>query len=500
MNGPLAEEERQPDSLKLRTARTLKWNVIDKVSSQLLYAVTGIILARELSQSDFGLVGAVLVFQAFASLLVDSGFSYALIQKKQVSRLDYSSVLWFNILAAVVLYAVLWFCAPLIAEWFRNDLRLIPLSRVMFISFILNATAIVQTNRFVREMNVRPVAVSNALGLALGSVTGIWLAVTGYGAWAIVWQTIVSATAKSAVLWLWSRWLPLMRISWQSLRSFMTVGVGMMFTSFLNTLFLNIYSFFIGNRVGMASLGYYTQSNKWSTMGVSSLSQVVTSTSLPVLSAAQDDRDRYIRCARKFDRMTSYLVFPAMIGLCVVATPLFHALFGSKWDPSILLFQILVVRGIFTVFIGLYNNFMLSLGHSRPIVHIEILRDGTALAALALTFPFMALTLPDNPVYGLEIMLWGQLAASVVAWLGAIVYVVRITPLSVRQLIGDMLPYLAGAAVMAVPAWLTVSWIANPWIALILAITVGAVIYIGINAIAGSRVQKDAISYFRGKL
>lgn len=488
------------DNMKLRTARTLKWNVIDRVSQQVLYAVTGIVLARMLSVDDFGLVGVVLIFQAFASLLVDSGFSYALIQRKNPTRLDYSTVLWFNIGVAVLLYVVLWFAAPLIASWFQNDLRIIPLARVMFLSFILNATAIVQANRFVKDMNVRPVAVSNSLGLLVGTVVGITLAVTGWGAWAIVWQTLANNFIKSACLWAWSRWLPLMAFSWRALRSFMAVGMNMMLTSFLNTVFLQIYSFLIGHRVGNVSLGYYTQSNKWSTMGIASLSQALTSTSLPVLSAAQDDAGRYQRCVQRFDRMTAYLVFPAMIGLCVVATPLFHALFGEKWDPSILLFQILCVRGIFTVFISLYNNFMLSLGHSRPIVWLEVVRDSAMVIALVVTFPFMAIALPDNPVYGLSIMLWGQLAASALAWTVTVFCVARYAPVTLWSLISDLLPYLVLSIAMAVPAYILTIVISNPFAALVAAVIAGALIYFLLNRLFHSRIQQDALAYFRGRL
>lgn len=492
--------EAQGDNLKLRTARTLKWNVVDRVLSQVLYAVTGIVLARELSQAEFGLVGAVLIFQAFAQLLVDSGFSYALIQRKNPTRLDYSSVLWFNMLMAVTLYVLLWFLAPVIAGWFQNDARLIPLSRVMFAAFILNASSIVQTNRFVKAMNVRPVALSNAAGLASGSVTGIALAVTGYGAWAIVWQTIVNAAVRSALLWTCSRWLPMLRMSWASLRSFMSVGMGMMFTSFLNTLFLNLYSFLIGNRVGLAPLGYYTQSDKWSTMGISSLSQVLTSTTLPVLSEAQDDADRFRRVVRKFNRMTSYLLFPAMIGLAVVALPLFHTLFGEKWDPSVPLFRILLVRGIFTVLIGLYNNYILALGRSRMIVWMEVLRDGTAVLALILTFGQMGLTTPDNPVYGLNILLLGQLAASVVAWAGTLWCVSRVTALSVTSYLADLLPYLGMGLVMGAAAFGVTLLPMPAWCTLIAAITTGAAIYLGFNAALGGKIQRDALAYLRGRL
>jgi O-antigen/teichoic acid export membrane protein len=488
------------ENLKLRTARTLKWNVIDRVSQQVLYAVTGIVLARELSQSDFGLVGAVLIFQAFASLLVDSGFSYALIQRKQPTRLDYSSVLWFNMAVATVIYVVLWFAAPLIAQWFENDARLIPLSRVMFLSFILNASAIVQTNRFVKQMNVRPVAMSNAIGLAAGAVVGIYMAVTGWGAWAIVWQTLVNAAVKSLILWVVSRWVPMLRISWASLRSFMSVGLGMMFTSFLNTLFLNIYSFFIGNRVGLAPLGYYTQSDKWSKMGISSLSQVITSTFLPVLSGVQDDSERFARMVRKMNRFTAYLLFPAMLGLTAIATPLFHVLFGVKWDPSILLFQLLLVRGIFTVLTGLYSNYLLALGRSKLIVWMEVLRDGTALAALAITFPYMSMTTANNPVYGVSILLWGQLVASVVAWIGTLVCTSRQTGVSVWGYIADCVPYTVLSLAMTAAVFAAQMFVANSWLLLIVSVVVGAAIYLGVNFALRSQIQADVIAYFRGKL
>ena len=255
-------------SLKTRTARTIKWNVIDRVASQVLYAITGVVLARLLTTEEFGLVGAILVFQAFASLLVDSGFSYALIQRKNPSQTDYSTVLWFNMAVAGALYVILYFCAPLIADCFQGDRRLIPLSRVMFLSFIINASAIVQTNRLMKRMDVKMVAISNSIGLGVAAGVGIALAVGGFGAWAIVWQTITLGAVKSAVLWTAERWRPTFVFSWAALRSYFGVGSRMMATSFLNTLFLNIYSFFIGHRAGLAPLGYYSQSDKWSKMGI----------------------------------------------------------------------------------------------------------------------------------------------------------------------------------------------------------------------------------------
>lgn len=484
-------------TLKSRTANSLKWNLVDRVATQVLYAVTGIVLARELSQEDFGLVGALLVFQAFASLLVDSGFSYALIQRKRPTRLDYSTVLWFNIFVAVAAYALLYVTAPLIAGLFQHDMRLVPLSRVLFLALILNASAIVQTNRLMKAMDVRMVALSNSLGLILGGVAGIALAVCGYGAWAIVWQTVTIAAVKSLVLWTTSRWRPLRRFSWESLKGYFGIGSKMMATSFFNTLFVNIYSFFIGNRVGLAPLGYYTQADKWSKMGISSLSQVLTSSFLPTLSAVQDDPERFRQAVAKMNRFTSYLLFPCMLGLMCMAKPLFHTLFGEKWDASIFLFQILLLRGVFTVFTSLYSNYLLALGHGGAIVRLEIVRDAVAIVALAITFPFMSLTTPDDPVYGIMIMLLGQLVASAVAWGASLAVVLHRMHASLWSFITDMLPYVAQTLLIIPLMLLGASLVEPAWAKLAVMIAVALPLYLASNAFFNSRIQRDVINYLR---
>lgn len=485
--------------LKLRTARTLKWNTIDRVSSQVLYAITGIILANILSEEDFGLVGAVMVFHAFATLFVDSGFSYALIQRKSPTQTDYSTVLWFNIVTATMLYAILWFCAPLIAKCFQDDPRLIPLSRVMFLSFIINATSIVQTNRLMKQMTVKMIAISNCIALIVSSTIGIYMAIHDYGAWAIVWQTISLAVIKSSILWLTSRWMPSLVFSWQSLRSIFNVGVGIMASSFLNILFQNIYSFIIGNRVGLKSLGYYTQANKWSLMGVASLSQILTASFLPVLSQFQDDETRFNRAVGKMHRMTTYLILPIIFLVIIMAEAIFHLFFGAKWDAAIILFQILLARGIFTIYTSLYNNYVIALGRSKTVVKMEIIKDGTALIAIALTLPYIALTTPADPTYGLRIMLWGQLIASFVTWIASLIITSRLTHRGFALFLKDIAPYLVITTISIIPAFALTNYISSNILLIISQTSISTIIYIGINYFLKSTIQKEAFTYILGR-
>lgn len=485
------------EDLKTRTAHTLKWNIIDRLSTQVLYAVTGIVLARLLDQEAFGLVGAVLIFQAFGTIIVDSGFNYALLQKKEPTQSDYSTVFWFNIAMGVAVYLVFYFCAPLIAMCFKNDARLIPLSRMMFLVLVLNATSSVQVSRFMKQMRAAPIALANTIGLVAGAVTGIWLAVELRNAWAIVWQGLALAAVKSVVLWIAAGWRPSAVFDTAALRSFAGLGTRMLGSSFLNTLFLNIYSFFVGSRAGLVPLGYYTQSDKWSKMGVTAITQTLTSTFVPPLAAVQDQPERFANMCSKMTRFTAYITMPAMLGLAAMATPVFHTLFGTKWDPSIMLFQLLLVRGIFMVLNSLSGNFLLALGHASVILRLEVWRDTLACVALAATFPFMTLSLPHDPVYGLGIMLWGQLAATFITWVITMYETLPLAGVSWRRYLLDIAPYTA-ISLLIIPVVMLIPRLISPAaLQLTLQVIVGGALYLIINKVAGSKVQGQAFDYLR---
>ena len=478
------------DDLKLKTARTLKWNTLDRISSQVLYAVTGIVLANVLTKEEFGLVGAVMVFQAFASLFVDSGFSGALIQRKAPTDTDYSTVLYFNLGVSVLIYCILWLSAPLIDSLFNAGGALVPLARVMFLTFVLNATAIVQTNRLMKQMNVRMIAVSNAVGLVVSGATGIILALQGYGAWAIVWQSIVLSAVKSGLLWATSRWRPQATFSMASLRSIFAVGVGIMTSSFLNTMFQNIYSFIIGTYYNLANLGCYTQADKWSKMGVTSLSQTVTASFLPVLSGCQDDRPRFHRMMAKTNRFTAYVAMPCLVLLVLLSEAIFHTLFGTKWDEAIVLFQLLAARGIFVVLTSLYTTQITAIGAARKLVESEVVKDVLTVAAIIATIPF-----------GIEWLVGGQVIAAAVCFVYSQWLVARPTGYRVAAMLTEIAPYAAITLISAIPAAAVAYFVPklHP-VAMILAQTVAfAVPYVAINAMLHSRIQHDVLSYALGR-
>ncbi len=475
-------------SLKLKTARTLKWNTVDKLSQQVLYAVTGIVLANILSQEDFGLVGAILVFQAFAALFVDSGFSNALVQRKDPSTTDYSTVFWFNLGVSVAIYALLWFAAPLIDGLFHAGGRLVPLSRVMFLTFIINATALVQTNRLIKQMNVKLVALSNVTGLVVSGVIGIWLALAGYGAWAMVWQSVALASVKSLMLWVTTKWRPQVEFSLESLRSIFKVGAGVMTSNLLNITFQNIYSFIIGAFYNLTQLGCYTQADKWSKMGVASLSSILNTTFLPVLSGVQDDRERLYRMMSKTNRLSAYLVMPCMGLLFATAPAIFHVLFGHKWDNAIVLFQILALRGVFTIMSAVCCNYILAIGDAKKLVHSEVVKCVVIALAILVTVP-----------YGIKWLVIGQLVAGVVCYVYTAVLVYKATGYHWALLINEAMVYVMWIMLALFPVKLLELAVTDCWLLLPLQLMVGAAVYLLINALMRSELQKEVLTYAFGR-
>lgn len=465
------------EALKKATAGTLKWNTIDRLSSQVVFAAVGIVLANKLSKEDFGLVGALYIFQAFATVFIDSGFGAALLRLKRAGRDDYSTVFWFNLSVSLLLYIGLWFATPAISEFFKVGKELVPYSKVMFLAFVINGLGIVQTNRLMKKMQVKNIAISNIVGLTLGGGLGVYLAISGYGAWALVWQTVSQAGIRTLWLWLSGRWMPAMVVSRKSFAKIWRVGLGVFSSSFLNTLFLYVYNFVIGGWCSIASLGVYTQADKWSKMGSASISQILTSSFVPLLARVQDDGEAFRRYVNRINRFTAFLSFPFLLGLATLATPMFHFLFGQKWDEAIPLFQILAVRGIPIVLISLMGNYLLALGYARSLVVIEIVKDGLLLVAILATIWSR----------NLELMVWGQLAASVVTWIVVLVITCRRTGYTVYFMTKSMIVFL-------------LTTLAACFAARVVTMALGAqtaFLQLAIGAIAGIAVYCEMLLLFR---
>lgn len=475
--------------MKLRTARTIKWNTIDRVASQVVYALVGVVLANLLSQDDFGLVGVLLIFQAFALILTDSGFGAALLRKKDPTEADYSTVFWFNLAVSIFLYVALWICAPLIARWF-HDTRLIAMSKVMFTAFVINGLGIVQTNKMMKRMEVRPIAIADVTGLCISGVAGVWIALSGGGAWALVWQTVILAAVKTTMLWGAGKWRPHTGIHIDSLRQIWRIGVSVLTSSMLNTICLQLYNIVIGAYYKtLSSLGVYTQADKWSKMGSASISQILTASFVPLLAAAQDDAATFRRYMTRIDRFTAFILLPALCGMAITGEPLFHTLFGHKWDAAIPLFQILCIRGIFVVITSLHNNYLLSLGKARDLIIVETVKDVLMVGAILSTVWFDSLLL----------LVWGQLAASVLTFIIVTFITARATGYHSFSMLRDFSPFMIITICMCVAAYALGHLSDIPLLRLMIEITGGLAIYLMAARVLRLPELDEASSYLLGR-
>lgn len=472
-------------NLKSKTISSLLWNTIDKVFAQISYAVTGIVLANLLSVEDFGLIGIILAFAAFANIFIDSGFSVALIQKKEITSKDYSTIFLFNLGVSISLYVLLFLAAPSIAD-FYGDTRLVALSRVLFFNIILLSLGLVQTSMLMRSMKMRQLTIANIISLTVSGALALFLAFSGYGVWALVIQTLSLSLCRSIVLWIGSRWRPEPVFCKASFRSIFAVGSHVLMSSFINTFFQNIYSLIIGTWYSLKELGYYTQADKWSKMGVMGMSQIIGFSLFPALSSIQQDEERMRRVFGKMNRMTSYLAFPLFIGLVVVAQPLFQLFFGSKWDASILLFQLLTAKGIFFIFTSLLNNYIMATGKTRLIFFLEITKDVLALIAILLTVNI-----------GITALVIGQVVVGVIHYAITAWVTDRHTGYQVQSQLKDMFPYFSLSLLFAIPLLLIQVVIDNHALLLGAQFLIGAGLYILANALLHSQIQQDVFRLLR---
>ena len=209
---------------------------------------------------------------------------------------------------------------------------------------------------------------------------------------------------------------------------------------------------------------------------------------LPVLSGFQDDKERLLRAMRQMNRFAAYLLFPTFLLLITVAEPIFHILFGTKWDEAIVLFQILVARGIFLVLTSLYNNYILAIGRSKALVSYEIVKDVLMVAAICVTIP-----------YGVTEMIWGQFAASGLFYVYALVFTGHVTGYRVRNIVGDVLPYFFIALLVACCQLAVGTWLSNAWLSLLVQSAVCVVVYYGINRLLRSNIQREVLTYAFGR-
>ena len=332
-------------NLKNKAVSGMIWTALQKYSTMIIQFISGIILARLLTPYDYGCIGMLLIFMVLAESFIDGGFGSALIQKKNPTQTDYSTIFFWNLGMSVVLYEVLYLSAPLIARFYGIPL-LCDVLRVQGLVLFIYAFNIVQNNQLRKKMNFKVLSiVTIATSLTALSVT-IIMAYKGFGVWALVAQNMLTAAIPAIVFWFYVRWRPRLVFSWQSFRELFSFGFYMFLTQLLNQFGHQIQGLLIGRFYNASTMGYYSKANSTERLASTSISKVMTQVTYPLYAEMQDDKAALGDMIKKITMTLSYVTFPLMFILLLCAKPLFILLYSDRWAASVPYFQVLCIAGL----------------------------------------------------------------------------------------------------------------------------------------------------------
>ncbi len=333
-------------SLKEKTAKGLFWGGISNGMLQVINLLFAVIIGRILSPSEYGVVGVLTIFTAVATMLQESGFTAALVNRKYVDARDYNSVFWFNILIGTTLYLVLFFLAPLIARFFHNPV-LLHLSRFIFLGFLIGSFGTAQNAWLLKHMQIKQKAMASIISVVVAGTVAVILAMNGFSYWGIAIQNVVSVFVNTLCLWLASSWRPSFPISLRRAWDMFGFSVKILITNTVAMANYHMFSVVFGRYYTEYEVGVYNQANKWNSAGYSTIDGMVHSIVLPALVEAREDKDRQTRVFRKMLRFVAFVSFPLMLGLSLVAPEFITIFLTDKWAESGYLLRLLSVGGSF---------------------------------------------------------------------------------------------------------------------------------------------------------
>ncbi|MDE6017911.1 MAG: lipopolysaccharide biosynthesis protein [Muribaculaceae bacterium] len=475
------------ETLKDKTASGLIWGGLSSGVQQLLNLAIGIFLARMLTAAEYGMVGVLTIFSLIAGSLQESGFTSALTNLKQATDRDYNAVFWFNVLASSGIYAILYFCAPLIAGFYRQP-ALTPLSRYLFLSFVISSFGIAHSAYLFRNLMVKQRTVSVLIAQAISGAVGVTLVYFGYSYWGLATQTLVYCTVTMICFWCFSRWRPSFHIDFGPIKGMYGFSIKVLLTNIFQNINNNFFSVILGRYYNDATVGQYNQANKWCSMGHSMVNGMIIGVAQPVMARVAEDVERQKRVFRRLLRFSAFISFPVMLGLAIVAEPLITVAITDRWLESARIMQVLCVWGAFVPVQSVYTQMLLSRGMSRQymvgIIMIGVVQVGVALAMMR------------RGLFAMFIAYVGVNICWLAYWQA---YARRELHLSAAEAISDIVPLFFLTAVVMGVTWWTTQSITACWLLLCVRVALGAALYAGATRIFYPSMQKESIAYLKKK-
>lgn len=380
------------------SVKGIKWNAVECFLTQGISFVVGIIVARILSPSDYGIVGMLAVFMAVSQVFVHSGFGAALVRTQDRTVDDYATAFYFNVTTGALFYGILFLTAPYIAAFYDMPI-LKDVLRVYAVTLIISALQIVPRTKLTVEVDFKSQAIIGVMVALVSGTTSIWMAYSGYGVWTLVWQAIVSAALTTLSLWIVTHWKPwegrFKRSSFNRLFSF---GSNLLASSLLHIIYKNVSTLVIGKFYTPADLGLYSRGQKISELPSQYLASVVQKVSYPVMSRLQDDNERLLQVYRKYLGMSSMVIFFLMVLLIAVAEPLVRIMLTEKWMGAVPYLRIFCLALMFDHVCSFNINMMYVKGRSDLFFWLEIIKKVIVVPLLVLAIPCGVMAICFVPV------------------------------------------------------------------------------------------------------
>jgi O-antigen/teichoic acid export membrane protein len=444
------------------------WKFLERGGVQGLQFVISIILARLLLPEDYGILALVVIFITIANVFIQSGLNTALIQKKTVDQVDYSSVFFLSLGIATSLYVLLYFVAPFIARFYDNQ-SLVSVLRVLALTLFPGAFNSIQNAIVSRTMQFKRLFYSSIGAGIISGVVGISLAYMGYGIWALVFQQLINQVCITLILWFTVKWRPTLQFSLERVKVLFSFGWKLLVSSLIDTTYRDLRSLIIGKVYTPAMLGYYNRGEQFPKLVISNINGSIQSVMLPALAAHQDYADRVKSMMRRSIVTSSFIVFPMMVGLAVVAEPLVILLLTEKWLPSVPFLQIFCASfalwPIHTANLQAIN----AMGRSDIFLKLEIIKKVLGLAILAASLPF-----------GVYFLALSQIVSGIISSFINAYPNKELLNYGYGEQVKDILPSLGLSLFMGVAVYMILYLGLSPLLTMGIQILVGIIIYVGI--------------------
>ncbi|MGB4044287.1 MAG: lipopolysaccharide biosynthesis protein [Thermacetogeniaceae bacterium] len=454
--------------LKSTVLSSLFWKLMERGGTQGIQFIVQIVLARLLLPEDFGLIAIVTIFILLANVFVQSGFNTALIQKKDADDEDFSSVFYLSLFVAGLLYVVLFLTSPFISVFYRSP-QLILILRVLSVTLFFGAFNSIQNAYVARNMMFKKLFFSSLGAIIISGTVGIATAYLGWGVWALVAQQLTNQLAVTLILWFTVKWRPKLLFSIEKVKVLFSFGWKLLASSLINTLYMEIRSLIIGKIYIPAMLGFYDRGQQIPKVIVSNIDGAIQSVMLPALASQQDDKKRVKAMMRRAIMTSSFIMFPMMVGLAVVAEPVVKIILTDKWLPAVPFLQIFCASyslwPIHTANLQAIN----ALGRSDIFLKLEIIKKVIGIIILGVSIPF-----------GIYAIAWGVLISGVISTFINAYPNLKLLNYSYIEQWKDIMPSLGISLVMGAVVYTLNFLNIAVWQILMLQVFVGVVIYIGL--------------------